>query len=243
MVGLAVLFISLLVGGAYYYFQNQKQRSETSNLTPTPSIEQPSPTPNLMADWQTYTNTKFGFLLKVPVSYQLPSATTDFGKIGDKIDFGVSNNSISNCTGDCPVIENAEKTNAAGISSTKIEGYAGEIGGCVAMRYITYEFQKDSNFISITLNATNCNNYRAEPEGIVGFKDEDIQIFDQILSTFKFTDSSVGEFVCPESETLDCTPCTSDMCPLYDPAYCSKGSAYYNFIIENCPDTEIVGIE
>ena len=53
----------------------------------------------------------------------------------------------------------------------------------------------------------------------------------------------VDEFVCPEPGTLDCTPCTEGVCPSFDPAYCSKGSAYYNFIMENCPDVEIVGIE
>lgn len=53
----------------------------------------------------------------------------------------------------------------------------------------------------------------------------------------------VDEFVCPEPGTLDCTPCTEGVCPSFDPAYCSKGSALYNFIMESCPDVKIVGIE
>jgi hypothetical protein len=75
----------------------------------------------------------------------------------------------------------------------------------------------------------------------------------QILSTFQFTDSAMqeespdneseSEFECPDKKVLDCSPCTSDPCPMFNPQYCSKGSAQYNWIIKNCPDVQIIGLE
>lgn len=56
-------------------------------------------------------------------------------------------------------------------------------------------------------------------------------------------DDTTATFECPETKILDCTPCTEPVCPGFFPQYCSKGSAQYNFIIENCPDVEIVGLD
>jgi hypothetical protein len=56
-------------------------------------------------------------------------------------------------------------------------------------------------------------------------------------------DDTTATFECPETKILDCSPCTGPVCPEFFPQYCSKGSTQYNFIIENCPDVEIVGID
>ncbi|OGM21933.1 hypothetical protein A2863_04195 [Candidatus Woesebacteria bacterium RIFCSPHIGHO2_01_FULL_38_9b] len=68
------------------------------------------------------------------------------------------------------------------------------------------------------------------------------KIFDQILSTFEFIDEETG-FVCPESKIIDCGPCMEEPCPYFEPQYCSKGSAQYNWILENCPGVEIKGLD
>lgn len=54
-----------------------------------------------------------------------------------------------------------------------------------------------------------------------------------------FVDQDSG-FVCPQQKTIDCTPCTGSMCPLSDPQYCHKGTPQYNWIMDNCPDVEII---
>ena len=76
------------------------------------------------------------------------------------------------------------------------------------------------------------------------------EIFNQILSTFQFIDpmdNQDGEvdygFECPDSKILDCSPCTKSPCPMYFPMYCSKGSPQYNWILKNCPDVTIIGLE
>ena len=57
--------------------------------------------------------------------------------------------------------------------------------------------------------------------------------------TIEFVDQNSG-FVCPQQKTIDCTPCTGSMCPLSDPQYCHKGTPQYNWIMDNCPDVEII---
>src|SRR3989344_3963510 len=60
LIGLIFLIFAVIVGGGYLYLQNQRQKADTSNLTPTPIQELPSPTPDPTAGWETYTNTKYG---------------------------------------------------------------------------------------------------------------------------------------------------------------------------------------
>lgn len=55
--------------------------------------------------------------------------------------------------------------------------------------------------------------------------------------------ASCPGWTCPDQEILDCTPCTTGPCREYYPAYCEKGSVYYNWIINNCPDVTIIGLD
>lgn len=59
-----VLFL-IIVGGASAFFIIQES-SQTPTPTPTPVLQTPTPTSDPTADWQTYTNTEFGFSFKYP---------------------------------------------------------------------------------------------------------------------------------------------------------------------------------
>ena len=66
---LLVLLVILLGSTAFLYYQNQQLKSmlasyQTPVASPTPTV-----TPDLMADWKTYTNTKYGFSIKYPEKY------------------------------------------------------------------------------------------------------------------------------------------------------------------------------
>jgi len=88
------------------------------------------------------------------------------------------------------------------------------------------------------------NNNHALVISIMRLSEEAKKFFNQILSTFEFLDNeATGNFECPDAKILDCTPCTEDVCPGFFPQYCSKGSALYNFIIENCPGVEMIGLD
>lgn len=65
--------------------------------------------------------------------------------------------------------------------------------------------------------------------------------FDEIVSSIAIPDSNNNEgFACPDQKILDCTPCIGGPCPLLFPQHCSPGSAQYDWILKNCPDTEII---
>lgn len=70
--GLIYLFIAVLIyGGIYYLAAQQKKSSPYSTNYPSPTISQPSPTPDETANWKTYENTKYGYQLKYPPTWQL----------------------------------------------------------------------------------------------------------------------------------------------------------------------------
>ena len=183
LIGFVFLLLVSLIGSGYLYLQNQKK--ETSpNVTSL--VKSPTATPDPTLGWQTYTNSKYGFSLKIPNNFQAPPETTNLGVFGNNIFFNVSKNSEPECTGDCPVIEKTEKVQINNYEVTKFEGWKGEIGGCVAMQYITHEFNKDTDYISISLNATTCNNNGIKTENIVEINNNDLEVYYQILSTLRF---------------------------------------------------------
>jgi len=66
VLGLILLLIIAGAGGAYFYLKNQK--SKTQDITSEVPTS-PTPTPDPTADWETYTNTDIGYLLKYPSTW------------------------------------------------------------------------------------------------------------------------------------------------------------------------------
>src|SRR3989344_843038 len=69
--GLIFLIIAAMVGGGYLYFQNQKQKFPTSQVSPTPISQQPTPTPDTTADWETYIDETYNYSVKYPAGWTL----------------------------------------------------------------------------------------------------------------------------------------------------------------------------
>lgn len=81
---LIVLLIVTLVGAAgYFFYQNQNLKKEivaqTLKTQVTPTVVQPSPALDLKADWKTFTS-KYGYSVKYPQNYEI--------KTGDWMEFG-----------------------------------------------------------------------------------------------------------------------------------------------------------
>jgi len=77
---LGILVFAGAVFGAYKLGQRQIQF--TPHPTPTPTVTT-TPTPDPTADWETYTNTKYGYLIKYPEGWYLSEA----GDISEAADF------------------------------------------------------------------------------------------------------------------------------------------------------------
>jgi hypothetical protein len=159
-----------------------------TTLTPLPPPTS-SPVPTTPGSkWLAYTHPTLGFSLSHPPELQAPTPDDkeEFGFIGEKIFFQVTQANPLECIGDCPVVEMTSTVQIAGLSAIKISGYIGAVGGNVPQQYLTYLFQKDIRYYTLTLYALAPSASNGDG-GIVPLKPEDIQLFEQIVGAFKFT--------------------------------------------------------
>jgi hypothetical protein len=149
---------------------------------PTPG---PSPTPK----WVTYSNRAFGFSISHPPEFQTPADdyAEPYGFIGDQVYFNITETSPLDCRGDCPVIEASGPVQIAGRSAIRISGSIGAAGGNVPQQYLTYVFEKDNRYYTLTLYAVPGGSVTTNNESIQPLQAEDIQLFEQMLATFQFT--------------------------------------------------------
>jgi len=73
--------ILVVIGIGSYLLGTRKNQTVVQNqqITTSPTVTQPSPTPNPTANWKTYTSTKYGFGIKYPLDFK----TSDLSR-GDK---------------------------------------------------------------------------------------------------------------------------------------------------------------
>ena len=183
--------LSLVIAGAYFLGRKGSLVQKVASIpTPSPILITPTPSPTAdpIVDWETYINTQYGFSIKHPKELVESIEISNDGSFGKQIFFNISKTKPEDCKGGCPIIEKSEKILIANLAATKLEGYKGEIGGCGPQKYLSYVFEKNSDFIVFTLNAAGCEELRTPQATIVQIDEEEINLFDQILSTFQFTE-------------------------------------------------------
>lgn len=205
---IGVLFIGGL--GMAYYLGAKKSIS----LTPTPAsiinsqTPQPTPTPadtvnqnDETASWKTYANVKYGFSIKYPrisnlESNELNPYYTSFDK---QIFITVESANKPPCTGDCST-ETLQKEENIKVNQSEFKKYTGiknvsqEGGYFPPQSFIRYEIIQNS--YKYMLEITELGNLsHSYEEGklypanrtIKEIPADKLQIFNQMLSTFKFT--------------------------------------------------------
>lgn len=224
-VGILVLILVIIaaIGGAYY-LKSHPYISPKAVTSSSPAAD--------TSIWKIYTNTKYGFSLKYPPTYVLvdsePESTciaSSQDKLNDNLSQGVCINInpadlyTSYEQASAILIHNYEKENTGEIPQQKIEEpdkitvTKGPYSLPEAKLENVYERTTYWKYKSGAMSA-----------GYRNVNKNEADIYDQILSTFKFT-----QYSCPETEYVNCMPIvTPEKQHLCDKNYLAWAQA-------NCP--------
>ncbi|MDO8551463.1 MAG: PsbP-related protein [bacterium] len=216
-----ILFILVAVGIGGWYFLNQSSfKSLITTTTPTPTHD---PT----ANWKTYTNTKYGYSIKYPKDWdvqEFPAVdayleVTSFNpdKVTDRLTAIIVTVSSNPYEKELSGYEGAAIVKVGDFTAREETGGAPPGSTDVHLRVVAPLGTKSIVFESNT-----------------GYE----KIFDQVLSTFKFTGEKTGEqkVFCtePRSEvcTMECITNPPYLCGSDGKSYCSSCRACSNKSIE-----------
>lgn len=196
-VGFAILVI--LLSGVYILGKNNsvKQSNQTPIVTKTTT---PTPTPDPTENWKTYENKYQSYSINYPskwiplqneslVRFFPPEITIKNG-LGpsdpNTAYISIYNSSFNprDCKGDCPLYENPTPIKVGSINATMYNGTEGQIGTMCACDYEKVIIQKGNTYYELGLYGKPGTppDFNAPP-----IPEENKKIFDQMLSTFKFT--------------------------------------------------------
>ncbi|MFA6973139.1 MAG: PsbP-related protein [Parcubacteria group bacterium] len=173
-----IIIIAIIVGGAVWLSGNQKAEAPTSNVKTTQPAPQPAATDET-ADWQTYRNEKYGFEFQYPRGWNVK-------EIQDGV-IALSKDNLPKNTININITNNTEGKSLGEITQERIANLQIQknstdvfLGGLPAKRV------KDNGIV--TYNGV----YSINKEHIYYlYISEESQLnatFNQILSTFKFTE-------------------------------------------------------
>ena len=188
LIGLALLcfFVAATLFINSSLLKNLKNQPIPSpSASPVPADETVYPEASRSANWGTYANSHYGYSIKYPPD--VPINEDRYGVWLDKqIWIQVSVAPEIPCRGDCEVDESIEDLKIGGINAKKILGYRGSMDG-IPQRYQRVEILHNGYLYSIWLYALKFDNdLPFEDQEIKEIPKEEIKLFNQILSTFKF---------------------------------------------------------
>jgi len=194
--------VAVLLYGGIYYFVLSKNKSNpysyNTSPSPTQSVQKPSPTTDPTANWKTYTNTKYGYTFKYPnpwtencskdISQNSPLSqsvivcpeaypTGPFGGIPAYFNVTVESKKIGETAQDIKKLKEKENPSIKEVSVPKIANYD------VAASYFEGAGIPNAT-VYLVKNPSDTTYMNITGDGI------DENIYNQILSTFKFTDVS-----------------------------------------------------
>jgi hypothetical protein len=216
---LIILIISVLVVGGFFVYKTYFSQNTIQPIGN--STSQPVSTPDPTADWQTYTNEKYGYSFKYPSDWKVEAEngedpTTTFSpSFSSPCNF----NNDGRCTnltlalgGKYKEGQNLEyyfNINIQDIVSKRDIVVGGEkaleIKYHLAKEYVGHEGEPAIEIKAIhNKNVLTIQYGEQQSTSLSELKYENI--FDQILSTFKFTDQASINYTCPTSGYVDCMP-------------------------------------
>ncbi len=214
---IVILVVGVLVlgGGIYYFLVKNPQKpvacTQEVKICPDgsavgrtgPSCEF-SPCPDQTVDWKTYVNDDYGFEFKYPQTWELnsdvnPGAThlyVDFAKFASLVDNKETCvNSVCSRKGpkEDQLIINQASVGDEIKTSSGLPGKVVSIGGVKGFRYLGYNPQAKAYSTGVVVYNSQVDRIElsmsiAAPDETQAENDKLNKDFDQIISTFKFTE-------------------------------------------------------
>ncbi|MBI2443414.1 MAG: hypothetical protein HYV40_05940 [Candidatus Levybacteria bacterium] len=185
-------FIIILIAiGAAYVLVARNNAQKPAQVAITPTIAQPTPTPDPMADWKTYNDPDKVFTIKYPPNWPYVQTTNDIKFYPPEADLVNDKNTLSyleiilaNTPFSQSPTGNVQKEGVDFIIDWNlvtvdgVEGHAYRYMNCAPKCTTNIDLPYDNGKKTLKM---------------IYFSDENKQTFDQIISTLKFTDASEAD--------------------------------------------------
>ncbi len=167
--------------------------SACSNLsisnTPQPSITFPATNTSIPLPQTTlnnvYKNSKYGYSIGYPDTYNVTIVSDDYVEIGSKITVEVMTVDPTAPRGDGAVIENSSDMQFSGYPAKLLTGYIGSVGGYMPQQFKKIVVEQNGNYVVITLYALGLHVTDGDISQIAQLVPEDVSLFDTIAESMQ----------------------------------------------------------
>lgn len=192
---LTLIIFGLISIAGYLFNQNRLLSAKIAQIRSTPTTTpSQTPTPNETSGGQTY-NYQQIFEIKIPDNLKIGDKGNGYIQLGDYFSIYINSTNPEDCRGDCSIINTKESKTVNNVKVRYLTGWWGEIGGNIAQSYVEYVIPYKNKFISLQMQELPLSTSSTPLRDKVGIVSEDnIKLLDQILSTFKFIDTTKSQY-------------------------------------------------
>lgn len=130
-----------------------------------------------------YNNSKYGYSLNYPDTYDIIVVNDEFVEIGNKLTVEVMTIDPTAPRGDGAVIESASDAQISGYPATLLTGYVGSVGGYMPQQFKQLVIERNGNYFVLTLYALGLHITDGDISQIVQLTPEDVTLFDEIAES------------------------------------------------------------
>ncbi len=164
--------------------------SACSNFS-TPSLPTTTPNPNTPApltqvsSQNVYNNSKYGYSLNYPNTYNVIVVSDEYVEIGGKITVEVMNLDPIAPRGDGSVIENISDVQLSGYPAKLLTGYVGSVGGYIPQQFKKIVVERNGNYFVVTLYALGLQVTDGDISQIAQLASDDVSLFDSMVASMR----------------------------------------------------------
>lgn len=132
-----------------------------------------------------YNNSKYGYSLNYPDTFDIIAVNDEFVEIGNKITVEVMTVDPTAPRGDGSVIENTSDVQFSGYPAKLLTGYIGSVGGYMPQRFKQIVVERNGKYFVLTLYALGLHVTDGDVSQIAQLAPEDLSLFDDIAASMQ----------------------------------------------------------